>query len=116
MWKLVSRGKRVEFKRKLRSYRSPVQVIMSPKGTSMEGAMLRALTIALVIVAATFVNPSLAAEPLVAVDWLKDNLGNKGLVLIDLRSGGGLTKEDFTKGHIPGSIFSNYADWREKNA
>jgi thiosulfate/3-mercaptopyruvate sulfurtransferase len=58
----------------------------------------------------------MAAEPLVNSSWLKDNLAKPGLVVIDLRSGGGAVREDYVKEHIPGSVFSDYANdgWREK--
>ncbi len=58
----------------------------------------------------------MAAEPLVNSSWLKDNLAKQGLVVIDLRSGGGAIREDYVKEHIPGSVFSDYANdgWREK--
>jgi thiosulfate/3-mercaptopyruvate sulfurtransferase len=59
---------------------------------------------------------AMAAEPLVNSSWLKDNLGKPGLVVVDLRSGGGAVREDYVKEHIPGSVFSDYANdgWREK--
>jgi len=59
---------------------------------------------------------AMAAEPLVNSSWLKDNLGKAGLVVVDLRSGGGAVREDYVKEHIPGSVFSDYAadGWRTK--
>ncbi len=59
---------------------------------------------------------AMAAEPLVNSSWLKDNLGKPGLVVVDLRSGGGAVREDYVKEHIPGSVFSDYAadGWRTK--
>lgn len=59
-----------------------------------------------------------AAEPLVDVAWVKANLGKPGIVMIDLRSGAGATKDVYLKGHIPGSVFTDYAKggWREKTA
>lgn len=61
---------------------------------------------------------SWAAQPLVDVAWVKANLGKPGLVLLDVRSGGGVTREVYLKGHIPGAVFTDYAKdgWREKNA
>lgn len=62
--------------------------------------------------------PLAAAQgPLVDVAWLKANLGKPGLVLVDVRSGGGKTKADYLAGHIPGAVFTDYAKggWREKN-
>ncbi len=60
--------------------------------------------------------PAVAADPLVSVDWVKANLGKPGIVLLDVTSGGGRTKADFTAGHIPGSVFTDYAKggWRIK--
>lgn len=58
-----------------------------------------------------------AAEPLVGVAWVKANLGKPGLVLVDVRSGAGITKETYLKGHIPGAVFTDYGKdgWREKS-
>lgn len=58
-----------------------------------------------------------AQGPLVTVDWLKANLGRSDMVLVDVRSGGGITKEVYLKGHVPGAIFTDYAQggWREKD-
>jgi thiosulfate/3-mercaptopyruvate sulfurtransferase len=70
-----------------------------------------ALLVAVVTVSAS------AAEPLVDVSWLKANLGKPGVVILDLRSGGGATKQTYLAGHIPGAVFTDYAKdgWREKN-
>jgi thiosulfate/3-mercaptopyruvate sulfurtransferase len=38
-------------------------------------------------------------DPLVSTDWLEKKLGEKGLVILDIRS-----PDDFGAGHIPGSI------------
>lgn len=56
------------------------------------------------------------ANPLVDVAWLKANLGNSGIVILDVRSGAGRTKADYLVGHIPGAVFTDYAKdgWREK--
>lgn len=58
------------------------------------------------------------AEPLVDVAWLKANLGKPDIVVLDVRSGGGVNKAGFLAAHIPGSVFTDYAKdgWREKNA
>lgn len=57
-----------------------------------------------------------AADPLVSVDWVKTNLGKPGIVLLDVRSGAGVSKEWYLKGHIPGAVYTDYAKdgWREK--
>jgi thiosulfate/3-mercaptopyruvate sulfurtransferase len=61
---------------------------------------------------------SSAVTPLVSVDWLKSNLGKAGIVILDVRSGGGVPKAGYLAGHIPGAVFTDYAKagWREKNA
>jgi thiosulfate/3-mercaptopyruvate sulfurtransferase len=63
------------------------------------------------------VSPVAAGEvkPLVSTTWLKANLSNADLVVLDVRSaldGGGA--EAYRKGHIPGAIHSDYdkAGWR----
>jgi len=40
-----------------------------------------------------------AVDPIVATDWLEKNLGEKDLVILDIRS-----PDDYGAGHIPGSI------------
>jgi thiosulfate/3-mercaptopyruvate sulfurtransferase len=59
--------------------------------------------------------PASDAQPLVSVDWLKDHLGDKNLVVLDIRSaidGGGA--KAYVEAHIPGSLHSDYdkAGWR----
>jgi thiosulfate/3-mercaptopyruvate sulfurtransferase len=54
-------------------------------------------------------------EPLIPVPWLKSHLGDKNLVVLDIRSANdGQTANDFSKGHIPGAIHSDFdtAGWR----
>lgn len=60
----------------------------------------------------------MAADPLVDVAWLRANLGKPGMVVLDVRSGGGVTREGYLKAHIPGAVFTDYAKdgWREKSA
>lgn len=63
------------------------------------------------------VNPATAAglDPLVDVTWLKANLKRDDLVLLDIRNQiDGGSAESFAKGHIPGSVHSDYlrAGWR----
>ena len=55
------------------------------------------------------------ATPLVSTAWLSDNLQSADLVVLDIRNridGGSL--EVFQAGHIPGAVYSNYAEdgWR----
>jgi thiosulfate/3-mercaptopyruvate sulfurtransferase len=59
--------------------------------------------------------PDSNAQPLVSVEWLKDHLGDKNLVVLDIRSaidGGGA--KAYAEAHIPGSVHSDYdkAGWR----
>jgi thiosulfate/3-mercaptopyruvate sulfurtransferase len=59
--------------------------------------------------------PALDAQPLVSIDWLKGHLGDKNLVVLDIRSAidGGAAKA-YAEAHIPGSVHSDYdkAGWR----
>ena len=56
-----------------------------------------------------------AAEPLVDAQWLNNNLNNSKIFILDIRNiidqG---SYETFIKGHIPGSIHSDYLQdkWR----
>ena len=74
-----------------------------------------ALAFALMLVRAL---PSHAGEPLVSIDWVKQNLGKPGIVLLDVTSAGGRSKADFAAAHIPGAVYTDYGKggWREKNA
>lgn len=55
--------------------------------------------------------PALAADPLVNVSWLKDRLGQPGLVVLDVQS-----PADYLKAHIPGAVHTDFAKsgWREE--
>jgi thiosulfate/3-mercaptopyruvate sulfurtransferase len=77
--------------------------------------ILKALLLASLVSGASLAS---AADPLVDVSWVKANLGKPNIVLLDVRSGGGATKDAFHKEHIPGSVFTDYGKggWREKNA
>ncbi|MEM7084488.1 MAG: sulfurtransferase [Pseudomonadota bacterium] len=62
-------------------------------------------------------SPLFAADikPLVSVDWLKDNAERQDLVILDIRNKiDGGSAESFTRGHIPGSVHSDYLQggWR----
>ncbi|MBL41640.1 MAG: sulfurtransferase [Rhodospirillaceae bacterium] len=64
-----------------------------------------------------FTNASLASSPLVSSDWLSNRLNDTNIKILDIRNkidNGGL--EVFLKGHIPGSIHSDYLKdgWRVK--
>ncbi len=81
----------------------------------MQRLMVYALALVGVALAAL---PASAADPLVSIDWVKSSLGKPGIVLLDVTSGGGRSKDDFAAAHIPGAIYTDYAKagWREKNA
>jgi thiosulfate/3-mercaptopyruvate sulfurtransferase len=74
-------------------------------------------THAIVITLLIFASISAHARPLVDTTWLKNNLQNDNLVMIDLRNkiDRGSFKT-FQLGHIPGSIHSDYLKdgWRTK--
>jgi len=56
-----------------------------------------------------------AAESLISVEWLNNNLTNDKLVVLDIRNKiDGGSKDAFEAGHIPKSVYSNYLNdgWR----
>ncbi len=56
-------------------------------------------------------------SPLVSTDWLAENRGEDGLVILDIRNAiDGGNRETFEEGHIPGAVYSSYteAGWRQK--
>ena len=64
-----------------------------------------------------FSGSSFASSPLVSADWLSKRLDDENIKILDIRNkidNGGL--EVFLKGHIPGSIHSDYIKdgWRVK--
>jgi len=62
-----------------------------------------------------FTLKSYAAEPLVSVDWLKSNLSNEKLIILDIRNKiDGGSKDAFEVSHIPTAVYSNYLEdgWR----
>jgi thiosulfate/3-mercaptopyruvate sulfurtransferase len=79
-------------------------------------AIVRMLCAAVMaVVAAGAATPAAAAVPvpgaLVSVDWLKANLGNPDLVVIDIR--GASPADAFAVGHVPGAVWSAYSGaWR----
>ncbi len=57
--------------------------------------------------------------PLVDAAWLKDHLGSDNLVVVEIGiNHAGASFMDFTSGHIPGAVFTNYltAGWRQTDA
>ena len=62
-----------------------------------------------------FTLKSYAAEPLINVDWLKSNLSNEKLIILDIRNKiDGGSKDAFEISHIPTAVYSNYLEdgWR----
>lgn len=60
-----------------------------------------------------------AAEPMVDVEWVKSNLDNDNVVLLDVRGGiAGKSKTDYLRAHIPGAVYTAYLKdgWRAKDA
>ncbi len=55
--------------------------------------------------------PAFAADPLVDVAWLKENLGSENMVVLDARG-----STDYLRGHIPGAVNTDYGKdgWRVK--
>ena len=56
----------------------------------------------------------LTDKPLVDAAWLKSNLGNKSLVVIDVRDAAKDGANPYAKGHVPGAVSAPYATagWR----
>ncbi len=62
---------------------------------------------------------ALAKGPLVDVAWVKANLDNPDVVVLDIRSRiSGSSKKSYASGHIPGAVYADYvkAGWRVKDA
>lgn len=60
-----------------------------------------------------------AAEPLVDVDWVKANLDNPDVVILDVRGRlAGKSKTDYLRSHIPGAVYTAYLKdgWRAKDS
>ncbi|WP_420349012.1 sulfurtransferase [Pelagibius sp.] len=83
------------------------------------GAVMAVAGIAMLAPAGGPVQAGQAAGPLVDVDWVTANAGRADLRLLDVRnrmSGG--SAEVFARGHIPGSVYSDYLrdGWRKSQA
>ena len=64
-----------------------------------------------------FSSTSFAADPVVEVDWSKNNINKSNVYVLDIRNKlDGGSYETFKEGHIPGSKHSNYLSggWRAK--
>ena len=78
---------------------------------------MKKLPLTILILIIVFPNLVFASTPLVSVDWLKTKLNNENIKILDIRNkidNGGI--EIFLKGHIPGSVHSDYLKdgWRVK--
>jgi len=84
----------------------------------MRALSLSGPVLSLLFVATLLAFPARAADPLVDVAWLKANLEKSGLVVLDVRSGAGLSREAYLQYHIPGAVFTDYRrdGWRGKDA
>ena len=70
---------------------------------------LAALLLPLVPLTPSAAGTAEAVPPLVSVAWLKDHLGQRSLLIVDIRA-----KEDFEAGHITGAVNGAYPDaWRQ---
>ena len=77
-------------------------------------SILAALAAVAVSATATLATPVL--KPLVAVDWLKDHIGDEDLVVLDIRPASADDKTAaYEGGHVPGAISAPYPGaWRAK--
>ena len=60
-----------------------------------------------------------AAEPLVDVEWVKENIGQPDIVFLDVRGKlAGKSKADYLEAHIPGAVHTAYLKdgWRSRNS
>jgi len=60
---------------------------------------------------------SMAAEPLVDVDWIRQHSCDEGVVVLDVRNPiDGATRTDYLKGHIPCAVYTDYlkGGWRSE--
>ncbi|GGD21991.1 sulfurtransferase [Sinisalibacter lacisalsi] len=62
-----------------------------------------------IMVMAGIAGPAMAADPLVDVAWVKENIGKDGVVFVDARG-----QTDYLRGHIPGAVNTDYgkSGWR----
>lgn len=80
--------------------------------------MKRIFSIALSLAVMGAAGIASAATPLVSVDWVKSNLGQPGVVFLDVGGRlGGKSKATYLRAHIPGAVWTNYLKdgWRGKD-
>jgi thiosulfate/3-mercaptopyruvate sulfurtransferase len=70
---------------------------------------MRSFPVLVVAAWAVLASAAWAAEPLVSVAWLKEHIGDAGVVVLDVRAPG-----EYLQGHIPGAVSTDYArsGWR----
>lgn len=75
--------------------------------------MFKKLMVSAAMAATMWFGGAAAADPLVSVDWVKQNAGKPGVVMIDLRP-----TPDYLRGHVPGAVTTNYGKdgWRAPNS
>ncbi|WP_246344877.1 sulfurtransferase [endosymbiont of Lamellibrachia barhami] len=54
---------------------------------------------------------ALAAQPLVSPEWVHNNRGKSGVVILDLQDA-----KAYQRYHVPGAVNSSYGDWRRTSA
>jgi len=54
---------------------------------------------------------AISAQPLVSPEWVHDNRGKAGVVVLDLQD-----SKAYQRYHIPGAVNSSYGDWRRESA
>ena len=60
---------------------------------------------------------SMAAEPLVDVDWIKQHSCDEGVVVLDVRNPiDGASRTDYLRGHVPCAVYTDYlkGGWRSE--
>ncbi len=78
----------------------------------MERKFMQSVLLALLVAAALAFTPAAAANSskLVSTEWLAQNLGAPGMVIIDVR-----TAANYEFGHLPGAVSMPYSAWEPYN-
>ena len=83
----------------------------------MKKLMLKMMLFGLLLVAVS-VTAATSTQPLVDVDWVKQNACEQNVVVLDTRNKkiDAQSKDDYLKGHIPCSVYTDYVKggWRMK--
>jgi thiosulfate/3-mercaptopyruvate sulfurtransferase len=56
------------------------------------------------------VSPTRTISPLVTTKWLAENIGQPGLVVVDIRN-----REEYSTGHIPGAVNVPFSSWAKSS-